>query len=556
MHCRYHMMASTAFLVAWMLGPDVAVAQSTSDAEKIERLERQTELLQKQLKELQSEIASTRKKTDKVEAAQAHAIAAAPPPPPDKGPILKAPTLAVTDKVKVTVGGFIAAESVWRQRNEVADIGSNFGAIPYPFSPLYHENEFHGTARQSRISLLVEGAIDPQQQLAGYYETDFLGAGNTSNYNQSNSWAPRLRQAYATYDNMDWGIHVLAGQAWSLLTQNQVGITPRKENIPLTIDASYVDGFNYTRNWQVRFVKDFGPQVWLGVSVESAATIVNASTATAPAGTGGAFASGGIVNGFVTNFANPGGSFLTGATITTDQAPDVIEKAAFDPGWGHYEVLALQRFFTDSTLSCAPGPCVANSVAQTGTTATRSAFGWGVGGSVLLPLVPKMLEFTGSVLYGQGIGRYGAGQLPDVTISSSGSFTPLTGLQAMIGLVGHPTPGLDLYAYAGLEQVDAKFSNSGTTLLGYGNPGFSNVGCTFATPSSFAGATPTNCIANNRRLEQITVGFWQNLYRGDYGRVAAGAQYEYIRRQAFAGLGGAPSTDDNIVMTSLRWYPY
>src|ERR1700759_568526 len=120
MHCRYHMMASTAFLVAWMLGPDVAVAQSTSDAEKIERLERQTELLQKQLKELQSEIASTRKKTGKVEAAQAHAVAAAPPPPPDKGPILKAPTLAVTDKVKVTVGGFIAAESVWRQRNEVA----------------------------------------------------------------------------------------------------------------------------------------------------------------------------------------------------------------------------------------------------------------------------------------------------------------------------------------------------------------------------------------------------------------------------------------------------
>jgi hypothetical protein len=380
--------------------------------------------------------------------------------------------------------------------------------------------------------------------------------GATSNYNQSNSWAPRLRQAYATYDNLDWGVHVLAGQAWSLITQSQVGITPRKENIPLTIDASYVDGFNYTRNWQVRFVKDFGPAVSFGISVENPASIIAASTATAPAGTGGAFASGGIVNGVVTNFANPGGSFLTGASITTDQAPDIIEKAAFDPGWGHYEVLALQRFFTDSTLICGLGPCVAGSVAQTGTTSDRSTFGWGVGGSVLVPILPKSLEFTGSVLYGQGIGRYGAGQLADVTVASNGSLTPLTGLQTMVGLVGHPTDGLDVYAYAGLEQVEAKFFNSGTTLLGYGNPGFSNAGCTFATPSSFAGATPTNCIANNRRLEEVTVGFWQNLYKGDYGRVAAGAQYEYIRRQAFAGLGGAPSTDDNIVLTSLRWYPF
>jgi hypothetical protein len=538
-----------------MLAPQTAAAQSVSEAEKIDRLERQTELLQKQLKALQDELAHTRKRTDKVEAAQA----AAPPAPPadSKSPILKA-VAPVTDKVKVTLGGYIAAETVWRQRNEVADIGSNFGAIPYPFSPLYHENEFHGTARQSRISVLVEGALDPTQKLSGYYETDFLGVGTTSNENQSNSWAPRLRQGYFTYDNSYWGWHFLAGQAWSLLTPNQVGITPRKENIPLTIDASYVDGFNYDRNWQVRLVKDFGPTVSLGVSVENPATLFAASTATAPAGTGGTFASGSIVNGVVTNISNPGGSFLTGATITTDQAPDIIEKAAFDPGpgWGHYEILALQRFFTDNVLICARGPCVAGSIAQAGTTSNKSTFGWGVGGNMLVPILPKYLEFTGNVLYGEGIGRYGAGQLADVTIAPDGSLTPSTGLTAMVGLIGHPWEGLDVYAYGGIEQVNASFFNSGTTQLGYGNPGFSNVGCTITTPSSFAGTTPANCIANNRRLEEITVGFWQNLYKGDYGRVAAGAQYEYIRRQAFSGLGGAPSTDDNIVMTSLRYYPF
>jgi hypothetical protein len=557
MHFRYHLMTSTALFAAWMFNPAAVVAQSASDADKIESLERQTELLQKQLKELKDEIARTRKRTDKVEAAQAVSAAAphAPPLPADKGPILKAAPLE-TERVKVTLGGFLAAESVWRQRNEVADIGSNFGAIPYRFSPLYHENEFHGTARQSRIALLAEGQLDPAQQLAGYFEVDFLGVGNTSNYNESNSWAPRLRQAYGSYDNTDWGFHVLAGQAWSMITQNQVAIAPRRENIPLTIDASYVDGFNYTRNWQIRLVKDFGPVASFGVSVENPATLVAASTATAPAGTGGTFTSGSIVNGVVTNFNNPGGSFLTGTTITTDQIPDIIEKAAFDPGWGHYEAVGLQRFFTNNTLSCVTGPCVAGSTAMVGRTSDKSAFGWGVGGSVLLPLLPKYLEFTGSVLYGQGIGRYGAGQLPDVTIAPDGSLTPVTGLQAMVGLVAHPLEGLDVYAYGGLEQVNASFFNSGTTLLGYGNPGFSNVGCTIATPSSFAAATPANCIANNRRLSEVTVGFWQNLYRGTYGRVAAGAQYEYIKRDAFPGLGGAPSTDDNIVMTSLRYYPF
>jgi hypothetical protein len=49
--------------------------------------------------------------------------------------------------VKVTLGGFIAAESVYRTHNQVADMGSTFNAIPYPFSPLYREHEFHASAR-------------------------------------------------------------------------------------------------------------------------------------------------------------------------------------------------------------------------------------------------------------------------------------------------------------------------------------------------------------------------------------------------------------------------
>ncbi len=290
--CRTQSLMTSGALLGWLLVPGTAQAQSLSSSEKIERLERQTELLQQQIKALKEEMAQTRKKTDKVEAVQA---ARATEAPPDKGPIAKALPPA-TDKVKVTMGGFIAAKSVWRQRNEAADIGSNFGAIPFPFSPQYNEREFHGTARQSRISVLVEGNVDPAQKLTGFFDVDFLGVGTTSNYNESNSFAPRLRQGYFSYANNDWGFYFLGGQAWSLLTQNKSGIIARDENIPLTIDASYVVGFNYTRNWQLRAVKDFGPTVSLGVSIENPATIVAASTAAAATGAGGAFANGGVVN--------------------------------------------------------------------------------------------------------------------------------------------------------------------------------------------------------------------------------------------------------------------
>jgi hypothetical protein len=208
-------------------------------------------------------------------------------------------------------------------------------------------------------------------------------------------------------------------------------------------------------------------------------------------------------------------------------------------------------------LICSGGPCVAGSTTQTGTTSEKTSVGAGVGGSAYVPLIQKYLEFTGNVMYGKGIGRYGPAQLPDVTVAPDGSLTPLTELTAMVGLIGHPWDGLDVYGYAGIEQTNASSSfTAAGTIFGYGDQGFSNAGCLTTTPASFSGATPTNCIANNKRVEGATVGFWQNVYKGGYGRLAVGGEYEYIRREAFPGVGSAPSTDDNIFLTSLRYYPW
>jgi len=239
---KQKLMACSALLGAWLVVPGAASAQM-SDADKIQALERQTQLLQKQLqeqselmrrqselmqqqlKEVKDELARARGKTEKVEAssqkveakAAAPSLPAAPPRQSAKSPIFKAPPPA-EQKVKVTLGGFVTADTVWRQRNVVADMGTPFNAIPFPFSPLYDEHEFHGSARESRISLLIEGKIDPWQEVAGYFETDFQSAPANSNSVQSNSYGLRLRLAYAELNKQDWGTYFLGGQSWSFLT--------------------------------------------------------------------------------------------------------------------------------------------------------------------------------------------------------------------------------------------------------------------------------------------------------------------------------------------------
>jgi hypothetical protein len=39
-------------------------------------------------------------------------------------------------------------------------------------------------------------------------------------------------------------------------------------------------------------------------------------------------------------------------------------------------------------------------------------------------------------------------------------------------------------------------------------------------------------------------------------RCDSGVQYSYNQRLAFEGVGGAPGTNDSIVMTQLRYYPF
>ncbi len=442
--------------------------------------------------------------------------------------------------ISVQIGGYIDATAIVRSRNLVGDISTTWNSVPFAQSPLYHEPEFRGSPRGSRLALLLEGQPSTVARVAGYFETDFQSSGISSNSNESNSYTLRIRQAYATFDRSDWGFHVLGGQAWSLATLNRIGVTPRQEQIPLTIDAGYNVGFDYTRNWQLRFVKDFlDRRLWAALSFESPEALYYVNNANST----------GVIGGTV-NYQNPGGSLLNStANYSDDIAPDVIAKLAFDPSFGHYEVYGLARFLHDRVTAT-----IAN---RAGTNNTVLAGGGGAG--LILPIIGPKLTFQASGLVGQGIGRYGVGQLPDATIGSNGSPLPLPAVHALLGLVYHPTRAWDLYAYAGTEQVAKRSYNerNGKQLLsfGYGNGFYSDAGCN-TEGSALA------CVANTRGLTSGTLGAWWRFIHGPFGTLQVGTSWSYTQRTAFSGIGATPrssvtpKTDENVVMFSFRYLPF
>jgi hypothetical protein len=179
----------------------------------------------------------------------------------------------------------------------------------------------------------------------------------------------------------------------------------------------------------------------------------------------------------------------------------------------------------------------------------RTKLAGGVGAGTVVPIIPSKLDFRASFLTGYGIGRYGAGQLPDATIAPNGSPAPIPEVQALIGLVGHPTPDVDLYTYVGTEQAGKTAFTVAGKGYGYGSPLFVNSGCDTEL-------SPLACTGNTSGITQVTIGGWWRFLHGDFGTMQFGAQYSYTRRQAFQGIGGAPSTDDNMVMVSLRYLPF
>jgi hypothetical protein len=445
--------------------------------------------------------------------------------------------------ISITPGGFLAMETVYRNHQEGADIGSTYSGIPLPNVTTAHSPEDRFSARQSRLSLLAQGDVGSSIHLSGYYEMDFLGAAQSANSNESNSYNPRIRVLYSDIDwNQDFGkISLLAGQSWSLITMYNKGLDPRSEQVPLTIDAQYVVGFNWARQPGIRLTASLNDGLTFAASVENPQTTF--------------FSNGKFITGVTApvNTIVGGSEFNSANSLSLNKYPDVIGKVAYDNNIGghslHVEATGIVRDFYAQ-------------VTNAGVPQGQDTTGGGAGGGAILNVVPKYFDVQISGLVGRGIGRYGSGQLPDASFGVDGQLHPIQEWQLMAGGIFHAGPRLDVYGYAGEEREGAQdYSGlNGKTVVfnGIGNPNYDNTGC------EVFGNT-ANCIGNTHYLDQIIAGFWHKAYTGSFGRLQWGVQYSYTERHIFSGFGTTgqivggdptPSARENMILTSIRYYPF
>lgn len=434
--------------------------------------------------------------------------------------------------VTIALGGFVDTAAVLQDRQMSTGTFTYWAGLPYKNSPNYHTNSFEGGARYSRLSLLLKGNIDEHETISGFFETDFGAGAATTNAYESNSYSPRLRQAYLVYDNSSENFHFLAGQAWSMLTPGRIGIVPRQESLPETIDAAMLAGQTWARQWQIRLTKDFFKhKLWVGLSIENPQTLYDTTGFTTEGDERVV-----LPNGHVATINKDGTGLTNSAPFSNEIAPDVIAKVAYDPKWGHYEIEGIAHFAHDRVSWLGGGH---NYTEPTG----------GGGGSMILPVIPHKLEIRIAGLAGYGIGRYGSVLLPDATINAQGKPQPLFSAQGTAGLVGHLTPRIDVYGFFGTQWAGRSYSNVGGNPYGYGNPLSSNAGC-----NTELSALP--CTANIHNVMEGTVGAWWRFLKGRYGTVQVGAQLSYSHVQTWNAVDGHPHTSESQLFFDFRYLPF
>jgi hypothetical protein len=446
-------------------------------------------------------------------------------------------------------GSFLEAATVWRQRATGGDINTQFTGVPLNNSNAGQYSEFYGSGRQSRVALLATGKVSPNLTLNGYWEADWLAAAVTSNNNQSNSYAMRQRQLFA---QAHWNsLTFTGGQMWSLATETTNLTQNRTELLPQVIDPQYTAGFVWARQYGFRISKDFGKKASVAISAENPQTLnfVGHNTPT-----NFIFGSAGNAGGLYNSAGTSAGGNV--ANYSANLAPDLLAKAVFQsPTWGTWELFGVARFFRNRIFPNATAT-VPSSVGAY----NDSTVGGGIGGSLRVPTLHKHLDVGLSGLWGDGTGRYGSSTIADLTVRPDGQIALIHNFDALGSLTYHATPKLDIYANYGGDYVGRRyFMTSPTKATGYGSYLNVETGCgTEPVPGTtvvgYTPANPTNCTADTKDVQEFTVGYWYDLYRGPAGRFRQSLQYAYFQRNIWSGIGTTPQGTDNMFWTAIRYY--
>jgi hypothetical protein len=430
-----------------------------------------------------------------------------------------------------TPGGFLDLTSYFRSTNVGSGIATAFGSIPFSNQlPQGGLTETRFSAQYSRLSLKVDTHLTESTSLTGYVETDFLGFQPANAYQTANSNSLRLRVYWADVRHGKW--EVLAGQEWSLLTPNRVGLSALTQDIFYTLDEdpNFQVGLTWARQAQVRVVYHPTGNWAVGLSLENPQQ----------------FAPGSVVfpsTFFTSQFDNGSGSTSAASSATNTAVPnlhpDIIVKTAFDARPAghslHVEAAGLVRSFK-----------VLNNLVTPSTTNTIT----GGGGSLNLNYeVIHNLHIIANSFYSDGGGRYIFGLGPDVIVKPDGT---LSGIHAGSGVAGfeyQTTPHFMVYGYYGGAYFQRNFGFLAATPASSceGVAGFTCVGFGF----------PGSANTSNRAVQEGTFGVIPTLWSNEnYGRVQIITQYSYLVRSPWSILStpGSPNNaHTNMVYAGLRY---
>lgn len=366
-------------LAGSVMAASPALAQEASVEERLDRLERLVEGL---IDRLDAERGASEARASAVEAErsalreQGAALLAAtqdlqarqaqlaeeiaePPEQEDRGFRMGKTTVAYSGYVKVdamsqrTSGGQLPATSILRDFLVP-------GAIPVGGESSGFDTNF--SARQSRFIFNTATDVGAEHELKSHIELDFLVT-QGGNERVSNSFVPRLRQGFITYDN--W----LVGQAWS--TFMDVGALPDSVDF-----IGITPGTPFARQPMVRWSKG-----GLQLALEQPETVVTTPT---------------------------GGRIVAG----DDTLPDFVAKYNWTGDWGRISLAGIARSLNISDDDFATGG--------------DSALGYGMALSGRIDL-GRRDDMRFSASYGDGIGRYvGVNIVNDAAIDDAGDLDPIT----------------------------------------------------------------------------------------------------------------------------------
>jgi len=154
------------------------------------------------------------------------------------------PMAAQAADVDFKFGGFVKLDAMVSTYSEGDVDGDVYytppSAIPVETATGKESTDFDMNAQTSRFNLSSVTTLDNGEKIKAFFEMDFLGGGTAANELVSNSYSPRLRHAFFSYNNLTFG------QTWSTFMNTGA--------LPESVDFLGVsEGTVFVRQAQIRY---------------------------------------------------------------------------------------------------------------------------------------------------------------------------------------------------------------------------------------------------------------------------------------------------------------